>query len=165
MPVNPASVLRSANMLLLILYPAAWLAPLATAGILPWFTGNEITIYQGVVDLWAIDPALSLLVAVLAVVIPYAKTIAISAVQFGKLGAKALPVIEVIGKLSMADVFLIALYIVVVKGVGIGHVQPAWGLWLFTACVLGSSLVAFLTQKNLKETGDAVDAASTMSPQ
>lgn len=159
MVLYPDSILRSANMLLLILYPAAWLAPLATAGILPWFSGNEITIYGGVADLWAIDPALSLLVAVLAVVIPYAKTLAISAVQFGKLGAKALPVIEVIGKLSMADVFLIALYIVVVKGVGIGHVQPAWGLWLFTACVLGSSLVAYLTQKRLKRAGDAAQAA------
>ena len=36
----------------------------------------------------------------------------------------------------MADVFLIALYIVVVKGVGAGpHVEIAWGLYLFTACI------------------------------
>ena len=146
----PASMLRSANMLLLILYPAAWLAPLATAGILPWFSGNEITIYRGVSDLWAIDPALSLLVAFLAVVVPYAKTLALSAIHFGKLGANALPLIEVIGKLSMADVFLIALYIVVVKGVGIGHVQPAWGLWLFTGCVLGSIAISWFTAKQLK---------------
>ncbi len=146
----PASMLRSANMLLLILYPAAWLAPLATAGILPWFSGNEITIYRGVSDLWTIDPALSLLVAFLAVVVPYAKTLAISAIHFGKLGASALPMIQVIGKLSMADVFLIALYIVVVKGVGIGHVQPAWGLWLFTGCVLGYIVISWFTAKQLK---------------
>jgi uncharacterized paraquat-inducible protein A len=137
-------------MLLLILYPAAWLAPLATAGILPWFSGNEITIYRGVSDLWAIDPALSLLVAFLAVVIPYAKTLALSAIHFGKLGVSALPAIEVIGKLSMADVFLIALYIVVVKGVGIGHVTPAWGLWLFTGCVLGSVAISWMTAKRMK---------------
>ena len=144
------SILRSTNMLLLILYPAAWLAPLATAGILPWFSGNEITIYRGVSDLWAIDPVLSILVAFLAVVVPYAKTLAISAIHFDKLGASALPVIEIIGKLSMADVFLIALYIVVVKGVGIGHVQPAWGLWLFTSCVLGSIAISWFTLKHLK---------------
>lgn len=35
----------------------------------------------------------------------------------------------------MADVFLIALYILLAKGVGVGYVEPAWGLWLFTACV------------------------------
>jgi len=53
--------------------------------------------------------------------------------------------IAAIGKLSMADVFLIALYIVIVKGVGIGHVTPAWGLWLFTACVFTSIWVAWAT--------------------
>lgn len=145
------TVLNLANLSLLVLYPVAWIAPLATAGVLPWFSGNEITVARGVLDLWAVDPALSLLVAVLAVIVPYAKTLAISAVQFEYLGARALPVIEAIGKLSMADIFLIALYIVVVKGVGIGHVTPAWGLWLFTACVLGSILITAMTQRNMKQ--------------
>ena len=36
----------------------------------------------------------------------------------------------------MADVFLIALYIVVIKGMGIGRVETAWGLYLFTFCIL-----------------------------
>ena len=143
------SPLRYANLLLLVLYPAAWLAPLARAGMLPWFSGSELTIVQGVSDLWGIDPALSALVALLAVVIPYAKTIALSAVHFGYLKSRALPVIEVVGKLSMADVFLIALYIVVVKGVGIGHVTPAWGLWLFTGCVLGSIAIGWATKRAL----------------
>ncbi|MEM7210664.1 MAG: paraquat-inducible protein A [Pseudomonadota bacterium] len=141
------------NLLLLVVYPVAWIAPLATAGVLPWFSGNEITIAQGVLDLWKVDPALSILVAVLAVIVPYAKTLAISAVQFEYLGPRTLPVIEVIGKLSMADIFLIALYIVVVKGVGIGHVTPAWGLWLFTLCVLGSIVITFFTQRQIKQSG------------
>ncbi|MEM7746375.1 MAG: paraquat-inducible protein A [Paracoccaceae bacterium] len=143
------SLLRSANMVLLILYPAAWLAPLATAGVLPWFSGNEITIIRGVSDLWAVDAALAALVALFAVVIPYLKTLAISAIHFGYLGRRALPLIETIGKLSMADVFLIALYIVVVKGVGIGSVQTAWGLWLFTACVLASIAIGWATKSAL----------------
>ena len=143
------SPLRFANLLLLILYPAAWLAPLARAGMLPWFSGSELTIVQGVADLWEIDPVLSALVAVLAILVPYAKTIAISAIHFGYLQGRALPVIETIGKLSMADVFLIALYIVVVKGVGIGHVTPAWGLWLFTGCVLASIAIGWATKRAL----------------
>ncbi|MEM9059257.1 MAG: paraquat-inducible protein A [Pseudomonadota bacterium] len=145
-----SSPLRSANMLLLILYPAAWLAPLATAGVLPWFTGNEITIFWGVIDLWEVDVALAALVALFAVVIPYVKTLAISAIHFGLLGPRPIPLIEAIGKLSMADVFLIALYIVVVKGVGIGSVQTAWGLWLFTACVLASIAIGWATKSALK---------------
>ena len=144
------SPLRFANLLLLILYPAAWLAPLARAGMLPWFSGSELTIVQGVADLWEIDPALSALVAVLAILVPYAKAIAISAIHFGYLRDRALPVIEAIGKLSMADVFLIALYIVMVKGIGFGHVATAWGLWLFTGCVLVSIWVSWRTARALK---------------
>ncbi|MEM7057505.1 MAG: paraquat-inducible protein A [Pseudomonadota bacterium] len=145
--------LRSAeavNLLLLAAYPAAWLAPLAEAGVVSWWSGNNITILGGVADLWEIDKALSILVAVLAILIPYAKTIALSAIHFGKLGPASLPMIETIGKLSMADVFLIALYVVVVKGVGIGHVDTAWGLWLFTACVLASIWVGWATKKKIE---------------
>ena len=137
------------NLILLLLYPAAWLAPLARAGWLPYFSGNEITILGGVSDLWQSDAALATLVALFAIVIPYAKTLCLAAIHFGYLGPRALPVVEIIGKLSMADVFLIALYIVLVKGVGIGHVASAWGLWLFTGCVLASLWVGFATMRNI----------------
>ncbi|MEO1492790.1 MAG: paraquat-inducible protein A [Pseudomonadota bacterium] len=138
-------------MLLLILYPAAWLAPLARAGVLPWFfEGREISILGGIADLWQADAALACLVALLAIVIPYGKTIVLSAIHFDKLGPRSLPIIEIVGKLSMADVFLVALYVVVVKGVGIGHVSIAWGLWLFTGCVLASIWVGWVTAKRVK---------------
>ncbi|MEL6476687.1 MAG: paraquat-inducible protein A [Pseudomonadota bacterium] len=133
------------NLTLLAVYPLAWFAPLATAGVLPWFSGNQITIADGVRDLWEVDPALSLLVALLAIVVPWGKTVMLVAIHRGWQGPAGL--IEAVGKLSMADVFLIALYIVVVKGVGIGHVTPAWGLWLFTGCVLASIWVSWKTAK------------------
>lgn len=137
---------RIVNMLLLLGYPVAWMAPLAEAGVVSWWSGDHISIFRGVQDLWVVDPALSILVALFAVVIPYAKTVCLAGIHFGRMGPRALPVIEVIGKLSMADVFLIALYIVVVKGVGIGHVETAWGLWLFTGCVLLSIWVGWFTR-------------------
>ena len=138
-----------------MLYPAAWLAPLAEAGVVSWWSGKNITIYQGVLDLWTVDPALSVLVAVLAILIPYGKTLMLSAIHFGKLGPASLPWLETIGKLSMADVFLIALYVVVVKGVGIGHVSTAWGLWLFTGCVLASIWVGWATRKAMMQSAKA----------
>ncbi len=137
------------NLLLLLLYPASWFAPLARAGFLPFFSGTEITILGGVADLWQSDAALAVLVAVFAIVIPYAKTLSLAAIHFGLLGAHALPLIEIVGKLAMADVFLIALYIVLIKGVGIGHVVSAWGLWLFTACVLASLWAGFETKRKI----------------
>ena len=45
----------------------------------------------------------------------------------------------------MADIFLVALYIIAAKGIGIGYVETAWGLWLFTACILLSLLATYLT--------------------
>ncbi len=141
------------NLLLLLLSPASWLAPLAHAGWLPYFSGNEITILGGVADLWQSDAALAALVALFAVVIPYAKTLALAAIHFGWLGARALPLIEIVGKLAMADVFLIALYIVLRKGVGIGHVASAWGLWLFTGCVLASLWAGFETKRKIATWG------------
>ena len=137
------------NILLLILYPVSWIAPLARAGFLPFFSGTEITILGGVRDLWQSDAALAALVAAFAIVIPYGKTLCLAAIHYGHLGPRALPLIEIIGKLSMADVFLIALYIVLVKGVGIGHVVSAWGLWLFTGCVLASIWVGFETKRKI----------------
>jgi len=152
--VSTFSIARTLNLLLLILYPAAWLAPLAHAGMFPWFfEGNEISILGGIGDLWQADAALACLVALFAIIIPYGKTLALSAVHFDRLGPRPLPVIETVGKLSMADVFLIALYVVVVKGVGVGHVSIAWGLWLFTACVLVSIWVGWATTRSLKSTG------------
>ena len=149
--ISTVSIARSVNLALLILYPAAWLAPLARAGMFPFFfDGREITILGGIGDLWEADIALAALVALFAIIIPYGKTLALSAAHFGKLGPAPLPVIETIGKLSMADVFLIALYVVVVKGVGIGHVSIAWGLWLFTMCVLASIWVSWVTARHLK---------------
>jgi paraquat-inducible protein A len=137
------------NLALLLLYPAAWLSPLAHAGWLPYFSGNTITVLGGVRDLWESDATLAVLVGLFAVVIPYAKTLCLAAVHFGRLGPRALPLIEIVGKLSMADVFLIALYIVMVKGVGFGHVISAWGLWLFTGCVLASMWVGYETKRKI----------------
>ena len=134
------------NLALLVIYPIAWFAPLATAGMFPWlFKGKAISILGGIGDLMEADIALAILVALFAVLIPYAKTIALAMIHAGKIGPGKLWLIDVIGKLSMADVFLIALYIVMVKGVGVGSVATAWGLWLFTLCVLASMWVSWAT--------------------
>lgn len=143
----PFGLAGAINLLLLLIYPAAWLAPLAEAGVVSWLSGDQVSVMSGVMDLWEIDPALSALVALFAIVIPYGKTIMLSGIHFGLVGQRAAPVLSVVGKLSMADVFLIALYIVMIKGVGFGHVVSSWGLWLFTIAVLASMWVAWVTER------------------
>jgi hypothetical protein len=51
------------------------------------------------------------------------------------------------GKLAMADVFLIALYVVISKGIGVGRVEIAWGLYLFTALILASLWIGWRTNR------------------
>jgi paraquat-inducible protein A len=131
------------NLALLILFPIAWFAPLLRAAILPIFGMDEISIITGLQSLWESDAALALIVTFLAIFAPYAKTIGLALLHFNLLSPKVLPALEILGKLAMADVFLIALYIVVVKGAGLVTIETAWGLYLFTGCILASFLISW----------------------
>jgi len=141
-------MLKYANLTLLILFPVAWFAPLLRAGIaLPLFGLSEISIISGLQELWQSDVILALLVTFFALFAPYLKTIGLALVQFDLLAPRALPALHLMGKLAMADIFLIALYIIVVKGVGLARVEVAWGLYLFTACVLAAIAFGHLVDK------------------
>lgn len=140
-------MLRYANLALLILFPIAWFAPLLRAGLLPLFGLNEISVISGLQSLWGSDVFLALLVTFFALFAPYVKTLGLALVQFDLLDRKVLPVLTVLGKLAMADIFLIALYIVLAKGIGVGTVEVAWGLYLFTACILTSLGISLLSKR------------------
>ncbi|WP_412563389.1 paraquat-inducible protein A [Thalassobius sp. MITS945101] len=140
-------MLRYANLALLVLFPIAWFAPLLRAGLLPLFGLSEISVISGLQSLWGSDVFLALLVTFFALFAPYVKTLGLALVQFDLLDRKVLPVLTVLGKLAMADIFLIALYIVLAKGVGVGTVEVAWGLYLFTACILTSLGISLLSKR------------------
>ena len=146
-PESPR-LIKLANLSLLILFPIAWFAPLMRAGLLPLFGLKEVSVISGLQSLWASDIFLALAVTVFALFAPYLKTIGLALVHFNLLKDKTLPVLSYMGKLAMADIFLIALYIVVAKGVGIGKIETAWGLYLFTACILASLAISLLTPKS-----------------
>lgn len=135
--------MRWLNLSLLVLFPVAWFAPLMRAALLPIFGMDEISVVTGLQSLWESDIPLALAVTFLAIFAPYAKTIGLALVQFGLLSPRTLPALHVLGKLAMADVFLIALYIVIAKGVGHVTVEVAWGLYLFTALILLSLFIGW----------------------
>lgn len=140
-------MLRYANLALLILFPVAWFAPLLRAGLLPLFSLSEISVVTGLQALWQKDIFLALIVTVFALFAPYLKTIGLALVHFRLASPRILPALHVLGKLAMADVFLIALYIVLTNGVGMGRIETAWGLYLFTACILASLAISVLTAR------------------
>lgn len=155
-------MLRIANLTLLVLFPIAWFAPMLRAGLLPLFGLSEISVISGLQSLWGSDVFLALLVTFFALFAPYMKTIGLALIHFGLMRRKTLPVLQILGKLAMADIFLIALYITVTKGIGVGKIETAWGLYLFTACILASLLIGFLTEKSVKS-GKIVSTQETIA--
>jgi len=142
-------LLIGANLALLIAFPIAWFAPLMRAGFLPLFSLSEISVISGLQSLWGSDVFLALMVTIFALFAPYLKTMGLALIHFNLLSDKLLPVLAWLGKLAMADVFLIALYIVVAKGVGIGKLETAWGLYLFSVCIIASIEISALTPRIL----------------
>ena len=136
------------NLSLLILYPVAWTAPLLRAGLLPLFSLNEVSILSGLRSLWETDIFLALVVAFFALLAPYLKTVGLALQQFGLLDTRLRPALTLLSKLAMADVFLIALYVTVSKGLGVGRVEIAWGLYLFTLCVFASLVLALKSEQS-----------------
>lgn len=152
-----SAALRYGNLALLGLFPLAWFAPLLRAGIdLPLFGLSEISVISGLQALWQSDVYLALLVTVFALFAPYLKTIGLALLDFGLLSPRALPALHLLGKLAMADIFLIALYIIVAKGVGLARLEVAWGLYLFTACILASLAISLRHRHNPPNTPDTV---------
>lgn len=137
--------MRWLNLTLLVLFPIAWFAPLMRAGLLPLFGLDEISVVTGLQSLWGSDVPLALLVTFLAIFAPFLKTIGLALVQFHLLSPKVMPALHILGKLAMADVFLLALYIVIVKGVGMATIEVAWGMYLFAGSILLSLIIGLRT--------------------
>ncbi|MEL7091646.1 MAG: paraquat-inducible protein A [Pseudomonadota bacterium] len=143
---------RWINLALLILFPLSWFAPLMRAGLLPLFGLSEISVITGLQSLWGSDVFLALVVTVFALFAPYLKTMGLALMHWRLLSPRVLPVLAILGKLAMADIFLIALYITLAKGIGVGRIEVAWGLYLFTACILISLWVSYATEQSRKRT-------------
>ncbi|SMX36128.1 Paraquat-inducible protein A [Maliponia aquimaris] len=139
--------LRWLNLTLLVLYPVSWFAPLLRAGFLPLFGMSEISVISGLQALWESDVVLALVVTLLALFAPLIKTLGLALVQFDLLDRRTLPALEITGKLAMADIFLVALYITVFKGMGVGRIDVAWGFYLFTACILASVVLGIAEKR------------------
>ena len=139
--------LRWLNLALLVLFPLSWFAPLMRAAVLPLFGMDEISVITGLQSLWGTDAALALLVTFFAVFAPFAKTVGLALIHQDLLKPSVLPALSLLGKLAMADIFLLALYIVLAKGAGMVTVETAWGLWLFTGCILTSLWVSWRTER------------------
>jgi paraquat-inducible protein A len=153
--------LKMMNLSLLILFPLSWTFPLFEIGLIkeidfdinvfghkiPTLFGlEEITILTSVQSIWSDDKYLAILVAFFALFAPMFKIIGLALVQFGITAASIKGVVMFLGRLGMADIFLIALGCVLVKGIDIGQINITWGTYFFSFCVVLSLVVSNLTR-------------------
>ncbi|MBT8456666.1 MAG: paraquat-inducible membrane protein A [Rhodobacteraceae bacterium] len=147
------------NLALVVAFPIAWFAPLIKTGLLPqwqmpaWLGGSTlfepdtITVISGLQKLWESDVFLAIAVTFFALVAPMLKCLGMALIHFNLLSGATQPTITMMGKLAMADIFILALYVVIAKGIGIGQIEIAWGLYLFTGAVMVSLVVSFIDVK------------------
>ncbi|MFP4275767.1 MAG: paraquat-inducible protein A, partial [Paracoccaceae bacterium] len=105
------------------------------------------SVVSGLQELWASDLVLALLVTLFALVAPMLKTALLALVHFDLASRRLLPALTWLGKLAMADIFLISIYITLSRGIGVGRIETAWGLYLFTFCILASLGIGLLTAR------------------
>ena len=132
------AMLRLANLALLILFPVAWFAPLLRAGLLPLFGLSEISVITGLQSLWETDVAAGAAGHLPCDLRALRQDASASrCCNSTSLSPRLLPALHCLGRLAMADIFLIALYIVRGQGRRAWRtVETAWGLYLFTGCIL-----------------------------
>lgn len=134
----------------------AWWVPLFTARV-PFLWRQDVSVASGLVELWRLDLFLFLVVLLFSVVTPLLKVGASLLVWYRVPAAGArrwLPRLALLGKLSMTELFLLAVVIVGFKGVGIGQVEVAWGLYLFGAVVLASLAISLWAESALGAGGE-----------
>jgi uncharacterized paraquat-inducible protein A len=118
--------------------PLAWTQPLFRTELLYVF-GDEVSVLGAVRSLAATDWALCAVVVVFGIVAPVAKILGLLHAWYGLPPERAAPRIALVarlGKFSMLDIMLVAVSIVALKGIGLGSVAVAWGLYLYAVVVL-----------------------------
>lgn len=125
---------------LAIAFPVAWFAPLMTVKVKLafWGSGTNVSLISTLQSLWAEAPVLALVLSFLTLAAPMLKLLGMGLMLTGLLSHRAEGALWLLGRLAMADVFLIVVYMALFKGIDAGTITPQWGLWAYTGAVLGS---------------------------
>lgn len=144
---------------ILVIFALAFLpvlfVPLVSTRV-PIISYNEIALARIAYDLFFIDKFLFFIVFVFGIIFPIGKTSCAVLCWYWADGAGAERchrVLVILGKLSMLDIMLLAIFIVAFKGIGVGTVQVRYGLYLYTLLVLLSYLLTLFLKRAL---GDRV---------
>jgi paraquat-inducible protein A len=153
-----------------ILLVTGWVLPIMTVERL-LFLSSEISILQGVGELWSEDEIfLAVVIGTFSIAVPAVKlALALYLWFHAEAGSRrlhrALTLLEMAGRWSMLDVFVIALLVVAIRTSLIDDVTVHAGIYVFTAAIVLSLVVvqrmAVLARRAVvREVGDEKQAAS-----
>jgi paraquat-inducible protein A len=157
---GPARLLGPLLLLALAALPATWWLPLFVARV-PFLWREQVTVVSGLAALWDLDRLLFAIVLLCSVIAPMTKLVATLHVWYrAPLGTapKALGRLALLGKLSMTELFLLAVVIVGFKGVGLGRIEVAWGLEAFAAVVVLSFALSLWVEAAVRRLARRPDA-------
>ena len=147
--------------LLAIAFPVAWFAPLMTVKVrlIFWASGTDVTVISTLQALWSDDPVLALVLSFLTLVAPMLKLLGAALIVLHLISPRIEGALWLLGRLAMADVFLMVVYMALFKGLDGGTITPGWGLWAYTGAVLGSlGLSLWLARRKVALPGASAQA-------
>jgi uncharacterized paraquat-inducible protein A len=118
--------------------PFTWFMPLFRTELLV-FLDNEVSVIAAARTLFEADLLLFTVIVLFGMVVPVMKLTGLLyawSVLPAEAGRAWIGALNKISKFSMLDIFLIAVTIVGLKGVGLGKVEIAYGLYAFASVVL-----------------------------
>lgn len=146
MATGPDRWLGWGAILAAVLLVAGWVLPIMTVERL-LFLSREISILQGVAELWSEDEAfLAIVIGAFSVLLPAVKlALALYLWFHAEAGSeplrRALGLLELVGRWSMLDVFVVALLVVSIRTSLIDDVTVHPGVYVFTAAIVLSLVV------------------------
>lgn len=143
-----ARLLALVNLVLTLALPVVWFLPLVRNSAFLVFS-YELSIANGMMELLAVDWLLAVVIFLFVIVAPLLKGFIYIALWFlpWRLGRHALALGKHLARYAMADIFLVALSIVIVKGLGVGSIELRYGFYLFAGYVLYSLAFSHVSER------------------
>ena len=137
---NGHRLIGPVSLLILLLFPVIFFVPLLRTKI--WFLSyNEIILARVAYDLFYADKFLFVVVFVFGMLIPACKMVMSVLCWYHfdiSFYDRHSEILFYLGKLSMLDVMLLAIFIVAFKGIGFGVMEIRYGLYAYVLLILGS---------------------------
>ena len=129
---------------LAVLFPVVLVVPILSTRTF-FISRNEIALASVALDLLRTDKVLFVVVVVFGVIVPWCKSVLSCfywySASTSNPGAR-FELLATLGKFGMLDVMLLAMFVVVFKGTGLGTIELRWGLYLYVFFVVASLCVS-----------------------